>query len=219
MSLPMKILFIISCAILGAYIGDAIGIYWTNHKSVAKPSIKIPPADVVRLVLPDGRTFCSGSVVSNTIAITAGHCVTEETPFGVAVNPNPIEIRGSDNISRKTFGNVIYVVPQLDFALLRGNFDVYTKFKMIDDVQSILDVRDGKPFFSCGYPLGGDLFCTKLKYKSTEMFMWSVEGVLIPGMSGGPVMTQDGHQFGINDAVDGDHAVISPIYNIMRGAK
>ena len=48
--------------------------------------------------------------------------------------------------------------------------------------------------------------------------MISISGLLqaavIPGMSGGPVLLRDGTVVAVNVAVDGNRAVVSPIYNL-----
>lgn len=112
----------------------------------------------------------------------------------------------------------MYFTPQLDHAVLKGNFEIYNKLNIIDDVKTITDLRNPKTnFVACGFPMGGTLFCTIVNYQGPEFFMWGITGILLPGMSGGPVMTPEGTQIGINDAVSQDHSVISPIYNIHGG--
>jgi hypothetical protein len=142
-----------------------------------------------------------------------------DVPFvGTIVNEDPIEVRAADGASRGTYGRVAYVTTQLDHAVLKGNFSIYKKLPFIDDVNTITDLRNPRTnFVACGYPMGGELFCTIVNYNGTNFFMWSVDGVLLPGMSGGPFMTPDGTQIGINDAVNENNSIISPIYNIHGG--
>ena len=112
-------------------------------RPVAPDSYHVPivgPYGIVRLT-NGGRTFCTGSVVDDTTVITAGHCVAQESPFGIAVNTDPIEIRSNDNVPRGTFGKVHSILPQLDSAVLKGNFKIYSKFKVIDDIGVLQGLR------------------------------------------------------------------------------
>jgi V8-like Glu-specific endopeptidase len=172
---------------------------------------------IVRLVDPEtGSTFCSGTVVSDSIIITAGHCVIEEGIFGMAsIRTKPIEIREYDNVKLGILARPIYAEPHLDHGLLKGDFSKLSHQPFTTDIQEINSYAIvDQEFTACGYPLGGNMYCSILKYKDKFDFMWRVEGVLLPGMSGGPVMLSNGKVIGINDAVEGNSSIISPIYNL-----
>jgi len=171
---------------------------------------------IVRLV-DSNRTFCSGTVVNDNTIVTAGHCVIEETPLGLALKSTPIEIRAFDNVPRKTFGKVRALSVQMDSAILKGNFQVYEPRDIISDVKTLNEKRDTKAIYvACGYPLDGKLYCTGVHYKNLNDFMWSVDGLLLPGMSGGPVLDENGAVIAINHAVEREHSIVSPTYNIDK---
>lgn len=169
---------------------------------------------IVRLV-DNGHTVCTGTVVSPTVIITAAHCVIMEGLFGGIIRSEPYEIRGDDNAPTGVLGTPYGVRVQLDQALLTGDFHVFKARKFMTDIKELNTYRsDNVTLLACGYPMGGPLYCTKMEFKELYQFMWATEGLLLPGMSGGPVMLDDGTVVAVNVAVAGDKSIVSPIYNI-----
>jgi hypothetical protein len=170
---------------------------------------------IVRLVAEDGSTFCTGTVLTDTAVLTAGHCLLEQTFIGTQVKSEKIGIRERDNKELHVYGLVAGIFPQMDTGIIVGDFKKFDHQAFTTKFKEILELRNKKDdLLACGYPLNGDLVCTILKYQEQDDFDWSVSGTLIPGMSGGPVMTVDGVVIAINQGVKGPNAVIAPIYNI-----
>lgn len=175
---------------------------------------------IVRLVDAAGRTYCSGVVVNDAVIITASHCVIIETPFGNIVNPEPVEIRDDSNVPTGVYARPFSARIQLDQALLRGDFTQFKHRKTMTGVGALnKEAKYDAHLISCGYPMGGPLHCSDMYFKELYDFMWSTGGLLLPGMSGGPVMLPDGTVVAVNVAVTHsttDHQVslVSPIYNI-----
>lgn len=188
----------------------------TVNKTVVDNKIGRPKlGSVVRLVR-EGRTYCSGVVIDPTTIVTAAHCVLINTPFGPwADEDTPIEIRGADNKFRSTYGRLKSASTQIDRAVIKGNFSIYQSSKYISDMAQSVAVRhQGQRMVSCGYPLGGALFCNEMVYIKELAFFMTVKGLLVPGMSGGPTMLPDGTVIGINSAVEADYSIIAPLYNV-----
>jgi len=194
-----------------------VSILATPNKVAAQaPAVKKPVGllPIIRLV-KDGRTYCSGVVIDKTTIVTASHCVSVASMFGTTVNKDPIDIRAYDNLNRGTTARVMGVLVQLDRAVLKGDFRLFAPANYVSDVEKNVSYRSkGQQYISCGYPLGGKLYCTPLTFIQNAGFMMGVKGILIPGMSGGPTMLQDGTVIAINIAVDQDMSYVSPIYNI-----
>lgn len=177
---------------------------------------------IVRLVR-NQHTFCTGVVVSAHTIITASHCVLEESAFGASINTEPMEIRLDDNepigVRARAYGARV----QLDQAVLYGNFEKFTARKYVTSVHELNKLaKYDRTLIACGYPMGGPLFCSKMYFQELYDFMWATKGLLLPGMSGGPVMLEDGTVVAINIAVGKERSLVSPIYNIdleFRGEK
>ena len=169
---------------------------------------------VVRLTNKAGRTYCSGVVVSPHTVITALHCVLEDVMLGMPIWRDEIYIRGVDGTGDGVLATVSSSQPQLDEATVTGDFSTYESRKVITSIPKLIDqAQSGAVFISCGYPLGGSLYCGRLTYVGRINFMWLMKGTLLPGMSGGPTMLEDGTVIAINDAVQDDFSIISPTWN------
>ncbi len=210
----MRTFKILSLSVLFFLIlGTLISIVAITHRS-NEPTSDPHSGSIVRLV-KDGRTFCSGVVVSPSVIITASHCVLVETPFGPMLSTDSIEIRANDDQPTNVFGTPYGVRIQLDQVLLEGDFHEFKMRKYTTDLKELDSYRHKEQtMWSCGYPMGGPLFCSKMVYQDVLQFMWATNGLLIPGMSGGPVILDDGTVVAINVAVEGNQSLLSPIYNL-----
>ena len=210
----LTVLFVIVLAGLAYTTGNLLAIYLTP--APVKPQVDNRYGSIVRLVRND-HTFCSGTVVNQNLIITAAHCVLQETPFGLMLASSTVEIRPGDNENVGTIARVNYASPQMDQAVLVGDFRIYKTRKFISDPETLTFIKNHKTHFtSCGFPLNGDLYCSETTMSGPEDFFWAVNGVLIPGMSGGPTFLPDGTMVGVNVAVSKDKSIISPIYNITK---
>src|SRR5271165_464611 len=205
-------LIIVGIGMCGYYISKGM-----NQKAVVTVPSKY--GSIVRLTR-EGRTFCSGTVISSSLIITAAHCVMEETPFGLMISTRDIEVRPRNNTDLRVEAATVYASHQMDSAVLHGDFSDFNNRELITDPAILTNIRSHTTkFISCGYPLGGDLYCNYTSDPFPDNFAWKVSGVLIPGMSGGPTMLEDGTVVAINIAVEREHAVVSPTYNLLSFIK
>lgn len=218
------VLFLGIIAGVGYTSGNLLANYLIDKKIKEKAKEKVAEVptkygSIVRLVT-DGRTTCSGVVISNTVILTASHCVMISTPFGNMMNTSLIEIRDQSNVPTGVFAKPYGARIQLDHAILVGDFTAFKKRQVITGVGNLNKLtRHDVTMVSCGYPLGGELHCSTMLFRELYDFMWSASGLLLPGMSGGPVMLEDGTVVALNVAVlhtDSDHqmSIVSPVYNI-----
>lgn len=169
---------------------------------------------VVRLVTK-GKTHCSGVVFDKNTILTAGHCITVDTISGPMLTGELIEIRTNDNRPRGIYGKALSADLRLDIGIIEGDFSALPagKFNTTPE-ESVRERVAGFRYISCGFPKGKNLFCTPMIFIKNHGFCLAVKGVLIPGMSGGPTMLEDGTVIAINDAVEDDFSVVCPIYNV-----
>jgi len=173
------------------------------------------PGAIVRLVEEQGNTFCSGTVITPHTVLTAAHCVISQTMLGMSLERKNIGIRPSNNMDLKVIANVKRVRYQMDQAILEGDFSQFQTAEFIPDVGALdSNALKHSKMTACGYPLGGRLFCTTILYIDRDAFMWKVYGLLLPGMSGGPVFLSNGAVIATNVAVEANFSIISPIYGL-----
>ena len=168
---------------------------------------------IVRLLTPSYSFICTGVIISRHYALTAAHCVVDS--FNKIQTSKKYNIQPSDR--SETIGDIAVVSVDLyrDVALLRGNFDLFAPLMI--DWSGILTtaIQDMRAVSSCGFPSGGDFFCSALWYAGNYNFqMLFTGGPIYKGMSGGPVLAKHGDGFvviGINSAVTHNGVVIGPV--------
>lgn len=167
----------------------------------------------------DGRIFCSGSVITDTLVLTAAHCVARYsmmTGTEILTDFN-IESLEKGDIHMISPSKVIGVNLRQDTALVQGDFRRYSKLKIqTDPNRDILVVQPS--LVSCGFPNGGRIVCYTAKHPYKYIDMIGADGQMYAGMSGGPVMDLNTQVvYAVNHAVGPDIVIFAPIINLFEG--
>lgn len=159
--------------------------------------------------MEQGRFYCSAVVVYRNYAITAAHCVAENSAIKI--------------FSSRNQDTGIVAVPdrassQMDYAVISGDFSKFRYIKPELNVKEIIKSFTTGDLIACGYPMGGELICLPIKDPGQYNFYFRADGSLYPGMSGGPVIDKKtGHVIGINSAVYTEGVLLAPIINLLFG--
>ncbi len=175
---------------------------------------------IVRLHMPDGRFFCTGTVISPHMIATAAHCVVMDTPFGIFMDKDlRIDVRGHDGIPVGVIATVKNVDIRMDTALLMGDFDKFGIRPIEDDgakIDAIMLDPDSK-IVTCGYSLGGKLQCAHIGGIGRFLTFYSAKtGWMYYGCSGGPVIDlRTGKVLAVNHGMIEDKLLFNPLVNFI----
>ena len=212
-------------------IGFGMGIIKGLSSSKPKPKIlKVTPANkqiglfpVVKLYFTNSQFVCSGTVIKANQVLTAAHCITNiefedswaDWFMGESIYTKNFLVASQNNESVQR-ARLVGLAHSHDYAILEGDFSEYSPVPAVQDPGEARNMLfSDLPLMQCGYPHGGALLCARIAINSTNNFMIQGQGFLIPGMSGGPVVSMlTGHILGVNSAVYGDSVIIGPLYNL-----
>lgn len=151
-----------------------------------------------------GKRGCSAVVIDSNYALTAAHCLYKNNErIKVFTNTN-------DQLRDAT---VAAYYNRTDLGLIKGNFEECGE-ALFDNYA--LRITVNQPHFSCGYAFGNkEVSCNLFFPTEPDGFSIRGSGYLIPGMSGGPVINQEGYLVGLNYYMEGKFAGISSVVGVL----
>lgn len=186
------------------------------------PGLTAPSKSPPVIRLHDAETlefFCSGTVIGSNYAITAAHCVA-----GRSNKKATVQVRALDGTISPKLVTPVFAEGRSDLALLLGDFTEFNPMVVSFNPKTILNILINPmlPVLACGFPQGGDLFCSPMTDRYQALFGIAGQGFLYPGMSGGPVLVLiEGTPIllGVNTSVMEHGIYISPLIELLVMAK
>jgi S1-C subfamily serine protease len=211
--------------ISGAFmVGFGAALFYNSNPLPAKMPVLVPGLNspdkfppLIRLHdKKSGAFFCSGSVIGKNYIVTAAHCLEGRSHQKVS-----IDVRTLDGQKVKVDGTAIWYEPRSDQGLVYGDFSTFNYIDMANQTAPLIRayMNPGNVMLACGFPYGGDVFCSTFTERHMSFFQFAGAGFLYPGMSGGPVVdASSGILVGVNTAVEEGAIIISPVVELLHHA-
>ena len=175
---------------------------------------------IIILATEEGRGFCSGTIIDNHYILTAAHCLVDEDGH---LKREPVQLLSDVGEKTEVMALPAGVNLKIDYGVLTGNFGQFGKLPA--DFYDIPFVDKTASYITCGFPsVQHHLTCGQLLMPMPMMFQYAFQGMLFPGMSGGPVLANVNGAlviFGVNSAVFGSedvkshNVIIAPLTGLL----
>ncbi len=156
---------------------------------------------------------CTAFVISDKLALTAGHCIVTDEEF---LSKDEIEIRDIKLQTTKIKATPGAVNTRADLGIIVGDFSGFNKFSLALNPGGVLSAIG--PIMTCGFAWGSfPVLCVPFKVVNNAGFEERGIGRLYPGMSGGPVIDLGADNIiGINTGVEQNGGVVfSPTVGLI----
>jgi hypothetical protein len=165
---------------------------------------------IVRLYLGD-QFYCTGVVIGDNYVLTASHCLVDEHGVMRDKLMGVMNDDGTVTVLAKPVG----ANTRLDWGLLKGDFHKIPGAHLVSR-----DLVIEPKLAACGYPMGSHvLYCANVYPQVNDLFIIKCGGLILPGMSGGPVFDKAGEVVGLNvqgyEAKDGGGSGYTPTLGIL----
>lgn len=136
----------------------------------------------------------SGSIVSKEYVLTNGHVVHEYLDEIEAGHNASLNMTFSDGSTRS--GEVVKISKEYDLALISVFGDLN---KGLHRVPIAKDWKDAKSVTVCGFPMArySEVVGGKVRKEERLVAAFAFEGIYIVGISGSPVLNEDGYLCGV----------------------
>lgn len=167
----------------------------SNSEKKYSPFLYIQPKDK--------KNSCSGFVISDSLAITAAHCLNDKDDYIVTSMTDR-----STKVNAKLSASSEYY----DIAVLFGDFTEFASFRI--SIHPMAFYADST-YQVCGIPAQTiNLHCELFRVHGTFYTKIRGSGLIFHGMSGGPVIHPGGFVVGVIHGMYLDSTIIAPLHGL-----
>jgi len=136
----------------------------------------------------------------------------ESREKALAMKPETFSVINVDGVDTKIKAIAYSKHTKRDYGFLQGDFKNFKKLY----IRSGWHVRVGDTLMACGF-FGGKLppTCVDFKALGNQSFQYAGEAILLPGVSGGPVIDEDGYVAGVAVSVGNRFVLMEPTIGMV----
>lgn len=187
-----------------------------DFKALQDYTVKDYPALIrIESVGSKSRFECSGTVISDDYVLTAAHCISNARGNLSKNKVRIVSLFTKGLTSFEVEGTPATLNSRADYGLIKGDFKRFTKLPIQLNLELFAYEVGQKGLVFCGFPWGSkNSVCYPMTKIKQSDFGFIGDGLIYPGMSGGPVIDPLNNKVvAVNSAVGatGMGVVVSPL--------
>lgn len=194
-------------------IGYGAHTFWQAKPKVSTYNIKQPNNGkfhaIVQIQSVKRKGTCTAFIVREKIAITAAHCIS----WNKKGKSEKFKVYNINGEYTGVKAQAWWVADRRDIGLIQGDFKAFNRMPL----KAEWDVKPYDIMRLCGF-FGSVLppTCNNFIALGNKGFRYAGIGVVIPGVSGGPVIDHRGYAVGVASSVGDREVYMEPLLGILN---